>query len=441
MLFKGKIGVVLKTVERKRTMKRKILPVFLALVMLFGAVFLPCSAEKLTNGAAELAKDTVLIKSGYLGETLKFCENDFKTALGAAKISSITVASLPDESTGTLYLASSRLSRGQNVSAAVLDLLKFIPKDKSIEEASFTFTAENLAGGAEIPCRIRFLDKKNEAPTVGEISFTVATQRDISYFGTLGGSDPEADALYFRITSYPKHGTLTMLDAESGDFRYTPTEGYTGKDKFSYVVRDEYGNYSKEEQVSVNVQKRSSELVYEDIAGTKTELAAIALTDAGIMLGRLSGDGMYFDEELAVSRGEFTVMAMKAAAIAPIEGLTTTFFDDDAEIPTSIKSYIATAQSKGFINGSFDGTGLYFEPNRNVTKAEAAVILCNIMNLSAGDSTAVFAGEDDVPVWAEKAVATLYTLGAMDAEETGVWNVSDVLTRGDAAHILYTVMQ
>ncbi len=422
-------------------MKRKILPVFLALVMLSAAVFLPCAAEKLTSGATELAKDTVLIKSGYLGEPLKFCENDFKTALGAAKLSSITVTTLPDESTGTLYLASSRIKSGQNIAASVLDLLKFIPKDKSVTEAGFTFTAENLAGGAEIPCRIRLLDKKNEAPTISGTVLSVATQKDISYYGNLGGTDPEGDELYFRITAYPKHGTLTILDTANGTFRYTPTAGYTGKDKFSYVVRDEYGNYSTEERVSVTVKKRSSELVYEDIAGSETELAAISLTDAGIMLGRLSGDGMYFDKDTPVTRGEFTVMAMKVAGIAPIEGCTATFFDDDADIPASIKGYIATAQAKGFINGTFDGTGLYFEADRAITKAEAAVILCNVMNLSAGDSTAVFAGEDDVPVWAETAVATLYTLGIMEAVESGVWNVSDAVTRGDAALMLYALMQ
>ncbi len=421
-------------------MKRKILPIFLAIVMLSAAVFLPCAAEKLTSGASELAKDTVLIKSGYLGETLKFCENDFKTALGASKIPSITITSLPDEKTGTLYLASSRLSNGQNIAASVLDLLKFIPKDRSVEEACFTFTAENLAGGAEIPCRIRLLDKKNEAPTIGNTSLSVATQRDISYYGTLGGTDPEGDALYFRVTAYPKHGTLTVLDAATGSFRYTPTEGYTGKDKFSYVVRDEYGNFSKEERISVTVKKRSSELVYEDIAGSETELAAIALTDAGIMLGRLSGDGMYFDKDVAISRGEFTVMAMKAAGILPTEGLTATFFDDDENIPSSIKGYIATAQAKGFINGTFDGTGLYFEADRDITKAEAAVILCRVMNLSGGDKTAVFAGEDDVPVWAENAVATLYTLGVMESVSTGVWNASDALTRGEGARMLYALM-
>jgi len=423
-------------------MKRKLLTFTLMVSLLTCALLLPSTAEQLSGGTAVLAQDATLVKSGYFGEAVVFCANDFKQALGAPKISSITVTSLPDEKCGTLFLASARVSKGQNIAASVLDLLKFVPTDQTVSEASFSFTADNLAGGAEVPCRIRFLDKKNQAPTVTDnASLSVATQKGISYFGTLGASDPEGDALHFRITSYPKHGTLTILDTASGEYRYTPTDGYTGKDKFSYVVRDEYGNYSKVQSISVNVSKRNSSLIYEDVSGTETELAAIALTDAGILLGRLSGDGMYFDPTAEVSRGEFTVMAMKAAGITPREGLSTTFFDDDAAIPSSIKGYIATAQAMGYINGTFDGTGLYFEPARAVTRAEAAVILCKVMNLSAGDSTAVFAGNDDVPVWAENAVATLYTMGVMNAVEECVFNADEALTRADAAKMLYALMK
>ena len=136
-----------------------------------------------------------------------------------------------------------------------------------------------------------------------------------------------------------------------------------------------------------------------------------------------------------------TAMAMKAAGIAPIEGLTETVFDDDAEISSSVKGYIATAQKMGLIHGSFDGTGLYFEPNRAVTNAEAAVILCSIANLSVNNATEVFADENgNVPVWAENAVATLYALGYMNANTDGVFLSSESLSRGDCAQMLYGVM-
>lgn len=415
---------------------KKLLPLFLSLVILLGLVVLPSSAEPLSDGATLFSEDATLIKSGYLGETVKFRLSDFKQALGTGKVSAIVVTSLPDESTGTLFLSSSRLVKGQSIPSSAIDLLKFVPATSTVTESGFTFTAGNAGGGAELKCIIRLLEKKNEAPTVSEdASLSVTTQKGISYFGTLSAADPEGDSLYFRITSYPKRGTLALLDSETGEFRYTPTDGYKGKDSFSYVVRDEYGNFSTEQTVSVKVKNRTSSLVYEDVAGTDTELAAISLTDEGIILGRLSGDGMYFDPENPVSRGDFTVMAMKIAGVSPIPGLYDTCFDDNDSIPTSVRRYIATAQIKGYINGSFDGTGLYFKADEPVTKAEAAVIVCNILGIKTVDSEPVFASDASVPTWAVPALNALYEM------DVPVMGAEEDMTRADAVKMLYRISE
>ena len=416
-------------------MKRKLLTLFLALLLSFGILLVPTSAERLSEGASNYAEDAMLIKSGYLGETLSFREKDFKQALGTSKLSSITITSLPERSEGSLLLASSRVSKGDSIPASALDLLKFIPVDKTVEGSGFTFTAGNVAGGAEITCRIRLVDKKNAAPTAAGGALSVLTQSDISYFGTLTASDADGDSLYFRVTAYPENGTLTLLDKETGVFRYTPDQGFAGKDSFSYVVRDEYGHFSTESKVSVSVKKRSSSLVYEDLAGTETELAAIALSDAGIMLGRLSGDGMYFDADTTVSRGEFTAMALKVAGITPASNTYDTCFDDNEEIPASVRPYVATAQEMGIVRGSFNGNGLYFEAERDITAAEAAVIICNLMEVKADESAAVLATGGDIPVWARAEVGTLHAMGALDTATS-----NEPLSRAAVAKLLYTFL-
>ena len=209
---------------------KKALLLFLSVVMLLCLFVSPASAERLSDGAAQFSEDATLIKSGYLGETVKFRLSDFKKALGTSKISAIVVTSLPEEGTGTLYLSSSRLVKGQSIPASALDLLKFVPASSSVTESGFAFTAGNACGGAELACVIRLLDKKNNAPTVSsDTALTVTTQKGISYFGTLSADDPEGDALHFRVTSYPKRGTLSLLNAETGEFRYTPTGNYKGK--------------------------------------------------------------------------------------------------------------------------------------------------------------------------------------------------------------------
>lgn len=417
-------------------MKRKLLTLFLALLLSVGLLLVPTSAERLSEGASTFADDATLIKSGYRGETLSFREKDFKQALGTPKLSSITITSLPERADGSLFLASSRVSKGDSIPASALDLLKFIPVDKTVEESGFTFTAGNVAGGADITCRIRFVEKKNTAPTAAGGALSVLTQSDISYFGTLTASDADGDSLYFRVTAYPEKGTLTLLDKETGAFRYTPDEGFAGKDSFSYVVRDEYGHFSTESTVSVSVKKRSSSLVYEDIAGTETELAAIALSDAGIMLGRLSGDGMYFDADKTVSRGEFTAMAMKVAGIVPKATAFDTCFDDNEEIPASVRPYIAAAQEMGIVRGTFNGNGLYFEAERDIAAAEAAVIICNLMEVKADESAAVLATGGDIPVWARAEVGTLHAMGALDTPTS-----NEPMSRAAIAKLLYTFFE
>ena len=416
-------------------MKRKLLTLSLALVLCVGCLLIPTSAERLSDATASYTEDAMLIKSGYLGKPVLFREKDFKQALGTTDLKMITVTSLPDAGQGSLLLSSSRVDKGDSIPASALDLLKFVPANETVEESGFTFTAGSVAGGAEITCRIRLVEKKNAAPTVAGGALSVLTQADISYFGSLTASDADGDSLLFRVTSYPKHGTLTLLDKATGEFRYTPEDGYTGKDVFSYVVRDEYGHFSTESEVAVSVKKRSSSLVYEDLVDTEYELPAIALSDAGVMLGRLSGDGMYFDAEETVSRGEFTAMAMKVAGIAPSSTLFDTCFDDNDKIPASVRSYVATAQRMGVVRGSFNGEGLYFEAERPVTAAEAAVIVCKLMEVTCDESTAVFAMGGDVPVWAWSAVGTLHTMGALNAPTS-----NESLTRAEVARMLYTFL-
>lgn len=417
-------------------MKRKLLSLVLALLALSSLLLLPVAAERLSDGTAHFAEDAMLIKSGYLGQTVSFREKDFKQALGTAKLTAITVTSLPEAGHGSLLLSSSRIGAGDSIPAAALDLLKFVPADGTVTETRFTFTAGSVAGGAEIVCHIRLCDKKNAAPTLGAAVATVMTQEDISYFGKMDAADADGDALYFRVTAYPEHGTLTLLDRTTGAFRYTPDDGYRGTDVFSYVVRDEYGHFSREGDVSVSVKRRTSSLVYEDLVGTKDELAAISLTDAGVMLGRLSGDGMYFDADETVSRGEFTVMAMKVAGITPTPTAFDTCFDDNEKIPASIRPYIATAQAMGVVRGSFEGDGLYFAADRPVTAAEAAVIVCKLMEVDADASAAVFAAGGDVPVWAQAAVGTLHVMGALETP-----TANEAMTRADVAGMLYHFLE
>mgnify|MGYP002652559422 CR=1 FL=1 len=79
----------------------------------------------------------------------------------------------------------------------------------------------------------------NQAPTIAyNPATTVQTGQTLT--GNLGASDPEGDALTYKVTQGPKYGTLT-IDQATGNFTYTPNDiNYTAvqTDSFSVSVTD-----------------------------------------------------------------------------------------------------------------------------------------------------------------------------------------------------------
>ena len=90
------------------------------------------------------------------------------------------------------------------------------------------------------------------------------------------------------------------------------------------------------------------------------------------MAGVPVGDDTLFSPNGTVTRAEFVAMALKNVGVRRDTTLTATCFDDDGEIPASLRGYVATAQRIGVVNGSFSGGKLLFRPNDPVTKYEAA---------------------------------------------------------------------
>ena len=131
-----------------------------------------------------------------------------------------------------------------------------------------------------------------------------------------------------------------------------------------------------------------------------------------------------------------SLCTVKAVGVAPIAGLTETCFDDNGSIPISVRPYVATAQRYGIVYGSFGEDGLCFRGDSPITKAEAAVILCRLLDAEAANATATFADGDTIPVWARSAVVALYELGIYEVTE-GNTGASEVITRGEAAEMLY----
>lgn len=400
------------------------------------------SAAFFGTGGAVVAADVSMIKTALIGQKICFTDGDFKSALALPDFDTITITELPLSTEGTLLLSGRRVGKGRVIKRKNLGALVFIPASDTVRECSFKFTVDGYAGGAEIKCIMKFIDKVNYAPeALGDTTGASAinTQQSISVWGNLGATDPEGDKIEYIIVTYPKRGTLTLTEDENGRYCYTPNGNYKGKDKFTYVVRDEYGNYSKPMTVSIKVNERMCDTVYRDMEEREEYNAAVAMTAMGVMSGVQLGDDLYFNPDERITRAEFVAMAMKCAGIKIDTSLAATFFDDDSAISPSLKGYIATAQRTGLIVGDFKDGKLLFSPNEEISRYEAAKILADISGTNAEGEESVFAGDNDIPVWARSGVYAMCSLGVFDSDDTS--SLGEKITRADVAEYLYRILK
>ena len=164
--------------------------------------------------------------------------------------------------------------------------------------------------------------------------------------------------------------------------------------------------------------------------------AAVAMSALGVMSGKTLGDSKYFMPDETVSRAEFVAMAMKASGMRADSTLSRTFFDDNTDIPTALVGYVATAQRLGIVNGDFTEAGLVFEPNRGITKNEAARIISAILGLKTSDEDGVYFENASVSVSDRSSVIAMFTLGIFDGEPES-YSGTDIVTRAEAAEYLY----
>ncbi len=388
-----------------------------------------------------IAEQSNMAKSALKGESISFSAEDFARATNLSEIESVTITSVPPITEGTLRVGSTVISSKQTLSAASLELMTYHAAE-GVSSSEFRFRVGELP--YEMCCKLYMLDKQNFAPTLGvapETALEVSTYRNVTLFGSLPCYDPDGDATCIEIVSYPEKGVLILEDTAVGSYRFIPYEDSTGKDSFTYVAKDMYGNYSAAQTVTLRINKKTSPVSYVDLEGTPYHNAAIAMTESGIMSGTQVGNDTYFYPSKTVSRAEFTVMAMNAAGIKEVNPATTTVFSDDADIPSQMKSYVAAAYELGYINGikQEDGT-LCFEPNREISRAEAAVMLSNMLDAAKPTYSPVFSDADDVPAWAEASVSAMNAMGVLSYSEGNSISPLSAITRGDAADILSKFM-
>jgi len=119
----------------------------------------------------------------------------------------------------------------------VLSAKGLIPKTRSIK---INVVGSNIPG--------------NNKPIANDQNITIDYETETDF--NITGSDADNDTLTFVIDSNTTNGTIVLVDETTGDVTYTPNQGYSGPDHFTFKVIDENNALSNIADVNITVKSK-----------------------------------------------------------------------------------------------------------------------------------------------------------------------------------------
>lgn len=276
----------------------------------------------------------------------------------------------------------------------------------------------------------------SEYPVANEASYTMTKNTTLNK--NLTGSDPESDPLTFEIVEQVKNGTLTLDDAQTGAFTYTPNTDFTGTDTFTFKVSDSE-NQSLPATVTITVgEPEKPKGIYIDLWGHWAETAANQMTDRGYFLGEKVGTYLYFYPEHTMNRAEFILFANSVFGQKTDTKSDLPFEDINKDSPQWIINAAQDAYQSGLIHGVGGDGKVYFEPYAELTRIQALQTIYNGLKLETNSDEALdFADNDVIPAWSVQMVKDMKNFGLIQGFDDNTLRPYDKITRAQAIKMLY----
>lgn len=346
----------------------------------------------------------------------------------------IFITSVPSKNIANIRYGSRILRAGDALPADALNTLTLETScitEQDVQVEYCTISDGKITGTKALFLSIR--PPKNKAPVAEDSN--LETYKNISNDGKLDVSDPENGKMTFELIKEPKRGHVVLHN--DGTFTYTPKENKVGKDSFVYRASDEAGNVSNEATVFIKILKPTDKAIYSDMVHDQDQFLAMWLKEKDLYQGATIAGKLCFAPDQSVSRGEFLIMAMRLVQADQSLLDTASGFADESSTPKWMQPYITTALSNGMITGTGTEDGVIFRPMDVMTKAEALVMMQNILQIPADLPVSSMYPQkeenDCTPTWALNAHQAMSQIGVT----VDILQEDAPLTRRDAAHILY----
>ncbi|WP_217558291.1 S-layer homology domain-containing protein [Paenibacillus sp. GbtcB18] len=265
---------------------------------------------------------------------------------------------------------------------------------------TLTFTADNGVKADSSPFVVK---RANPAPVAEDLRFNV--QADAPLTGKLAAYDPGGDALSYSVVSGGSLGTVSLLDASTGEFRYTPNTGVTGTDTFTYTASDGV-NTSREAVVTLVISPREPLMTGIELQGMPVSLETGRTHQSVVNAVYEDGGRRPLKERLVFSSSDETAAVVDAAGLITAKSAGTTViravYGDLFAAETTLK--ITKAPEPG--NPSPDssgggGSGQEPVPNPNVKSIYVSAGKSGLLEFNGEMTAAVSEGSHGEGFWLE----------------------------------------
>jgi hypothetical protein len=173
------------------------------------------------------------------------------TTAGAAKNGTLSATTAYSGQTLTYSVVAGPAHGSVTITNASTGAFTYTPNTAYTGADSFTFKVTDQVGTSS--------NTATESVTVNDVAATanngsVTTTRNTAVNGTLSATTAyTGQTLTFSVVTSPAHGTLTITNASTGAFKFTPTHNFRGSDSFTFKVTDQAGTPSNTATESITV--------------------------------------------------------------------------------------------------------------------------------------------------------------------------------------------
>lgn len=251
---------------------------------------------------------------------------------------------------------------------------------------------------------------------------------------TVSVTDNTTDDCVISLTYDGKTQTITP---EDGTFTYTAPSG-KGVHRITVTAVDAYGNRGSYSAAVGDATEDESP--FADMGKHWAKDSVNYLYKFNIVSGIPSGDKINYNPDSNMTRAQFAVIVANWMGVDTGSYSSVQLpFDDAASIPSWALNSVKAMYSLGIIKGNQSGNKLLFNQGSSITRAEACTIIGRTQPKGYSSGTLSFSDSGKVPSWASEYMSALAARGVISGYNGKVEPGANI-TRAQAAKILCSLI-